>query len=139
MELSSGGLDDQPVANLTGLSFDAYVEENDPGANGQPYVNLKVDADNNGSIDTTLLYSHTPIPLNTWTTVDMFDGSASGATGWFCLNSTVVTCGPSGMTWTQVLDLLPDQAVFRASLGFPRSLIITPGDSASPSVTPSGA
>ena len=54
VELSSGGLDDQPVANLTGLSFDAYVEENDPGANGQPYVNLKVDADNNGSIDTTL-------------------------------------------------------------------------------------
>src|SRR5207344_2232346 len=28
VELSNGGLNDQPVANLTGLRFDAYVEEN---------------------------------------------------------------------------------------------------------------
>ena len=54
VELSNGSLNDQPVANLTGLRFDAYVEENDAGASAQPYVNLKVDADNNGSIDTTL-------------------------------------------------------------------------------------
>ena len=32
VELSNGGLNDQPVANLTGLRFDAYVEENDDGA-----------------------------------------------------------------------------------------------------------
>ena len=31
------------------------------------------------------------------------------------------------MTWTQVLDLLPDDAVFQNSLGFPRSLIFTAG------------
>src|SRR6478609_10986823 len=80
VELSNGSLNDQPVANLTGLRFDAYVEENDAGASTQPYLNLKVDADNNGSIDTTLSYNHTPIPLNTWTTVDTFDGTATGAT-----------------------------------------------------------
>ena len=32
VELSNGSLNDQPVANLTGLRFDAYVEENDAGA-----------------------------------------------------------------------------------------------------------
>ena len=53
--------------------------------------------------------------------------SATGATGWFCLNSTVVTCGVSGLTWAGVLDLLPDQAVFQNSLGFPNSLIFTAG------------
>ena len=84
VELSNGSLNDQPVANLTGLRFDAYVEENDAGAVTQPYLNLKVDADNNGSIDTTLTYDHTLIPLNTWTEVDTFDGTATGAIGWFC-------------------------------------------------------
>ena len=84
VELSNGALNDQPVANLTGLRFDVYLDENDTGSQGQPYLNLKVDADNNGSIDTTLSYAHTPIPLNTWTAVDTQDGSATGATGWFC-------------------------------------------------------
>ena len=79
VELSNGGLNDQPVANLTGLRFDVYLEENDAGAQGQPYLNVKVDADANGSIDTTLSYQHTPIPLNTWTAVDTQDGSATGA------------------------------------------------------------
>ena len=32
VELSNGSLNDQPVANLTGLRFDAYLEENDAGA-----------------------------------------------------------------------------------------------------------
>ncbi len=123
VELSNGSLNDQPVANLTGLRFDAYVEENDAGASTQPYLNLKVDADNNGSIDTTLTYNHTPIPLNTWTTVDTFDGTATGATGWLC-TSTVVTCGVAGITWAQMLELLPDVAVFQNSLGFPNSLIL---------------
>ena len=55
MELSHGALNDQPVADLTGLRFDAYVQENDASASAQPYLNLKVDADANGSIDTTLI------------------------------------------------------------------------------------
>ena len=50
----------------------------------QPYLNLKIDADDNGTIDTTLSYVHTPIPLNEWTEVDTLDGSATGAVGWFC-------------------------------------------------------
>ena len=87
---------DRPVADLTVLRFDVYLEENDSGAGSQPYLNLKIDADNNGTIDTTLLYSHTPIPVNTWTPVDTLDGSASGSTGWTCLSSTVVTCPPLG-------------------------------------------
>ena len=104
VELSNGSLNDQPVANLTGLRFDAYVEENDAGASRQPYVNLKVDADNNGSIDTTLAYEHTPIPLNAWTSVDTFDGTATGAVGWFC-TSTVVDlrarrASPGPRCWT---------------------------------------
>ena len=77
MELSNGGLNDQPVADLTALSFDVYLEENDPAV--QPYLNLKIDADGDGTIDTTLSYVHTAIPLNTWTTVDTMDGSANGA------------------------------------------------------------
>ena len=96
VELSNGGLNDQSVADLTGLRYDVYLEENGTGSQGQPYLNVKVDADNNGSIDTTLSYAHTPIPLNTWTEVDTQDGSASGSTGWFCLNSTVVTCDVAG-------------------------------------------
>ena len=85
----------------------------------QPYLNVKIDADSNGTIDTTLSYVHTPIPLKAWTTVDTINSSATGATGWFCQSSTVVTCSVAGMTWAQVLDLLPDGAVFQNSLGFP--------------------
>src|SRR6478735_8478399 len=48
VEFSNGGLVDQPVADLTGLRFDVYLEENDSGAGSQPYLNLKIDADNNG-------------------------------------------------------------------------------------------
>ena len=131
VELSNGSLNDQPVATLTGLRFDVYLDENDTGTEGQPYLNFKVDADDNGSIDTTLSYAHTAIPLNTWTAVDTQDGSATGASGWFCLNSTVVSCGPAGMTWAQVLTLLPDEAVFQNSLGFPRSLIFSAGHTGS--------
>ena len=127
VELSNGGLNDQPVADLTGLRFDVYVEENDAGASGQPYLNLKVDADANGSIDTTLTYVHTAIPLNTWTAVDTQDGSATGAIRLVLQSSTVVTCGVAGITWAQMLDLLPDDAVFQNSLGFPSSLIFTAG------------
>ena len=92
------------MANLTGLRFDAYVEENDVGASTQPYVNLKVDADNNGSIDTTLSYNHTAIPLNAWTPIDTFDGTATGATGWFCTSTVVDLRGgrasPGPRSWT---------------------------------------
>ena len=116
------------MADLTGLRFDVYLEENGR-VNGQPFLNVKVDADNNGSIDTTLAYAPSAIPLNTWTTVNTQD---AGAIGWLCLNSTVVTCGTPGMTWDQVLTLLPDDAVFQNSLGFPNSLIINAGDSSSP-------
>ena len=94
-------------------------------------MNLKVDADNNGSIDTTLGYNHTPIPLNDWTTVDTFDGTATGAFGWFCTSTVVTTCGVAGITWAQMLDLLPDGAVFQNSLGFPNSLILAAGTTAS--------
>ena len=31
VELSNGGLNDKPVADLTVLRFDVYLEENDPG------------------------------------------------------------------------------------------------------------
>ena len=62
VELSNGGLNDQPMADLGVLRFDVYLEESDPG--GQPYLNVKIDADHNGSIDTTLSYVATPIPLN---------------------------------------------------------------------------
>ncbi len=31
VELSNGGLNDQPLADLTALHFDVYLEENDPG------------------------------------------------------------------------------------------------------------
>ena len=131
VEFSNGGLNDQPVADLTELHFDLYLEENDPGAGSQPYLNLKIDADNNGTIDTTLSYAPNPIPLNDWTMVDTMDGSATGATGWFCQSSTVVNCGVAGLTWTQVLDLLPDGAVFQNSIGFPRSLIFSAGQNGS--------
>jgi len=130
VELSNGGLNDQLVSDLSGLRFDVYLEENGTGQAGQPFVNLKVDADANGSIDTTLAYVHTTLPLNTWTEVDTQDGSASGATGWSC-SSTVVTCGTSRITWTEMLALLPDGAVFQNSTGFPRSLILAAGQSAS--------
>ena len=60
MEFSHGGLNDQLVSDLTGLSFDVYVEENDASASAQPYLVVKVDADADGSIDTTLVYEHTP-------------------------------------------------------------------------------
>ena len=121
VELSNGALNDQLVADLTGLRFDAYVEENDVSASEQPYINLKVDADANGSIDTTLTYIHTPIPLNDWTVVDTQDGSATGAFGWSCISTVVVPCpGPgSRITWTQVLALLPDGAVFQNSTRLP--------------------
>ena len=128
VELSNGGLNDQPVADLTVLRFDVYLEESVPGAG--PYLNLKIDADHNGSIDTTLSYLSTPIPLNAWTTVDAVSSTATGAAGWFCQTSTVVTCSVEGMTWVQVLDLLPDGAMFQNSLGFPRSLIFSVGQSA---------
>ena len=62
VELSSGGLNDQPVAELTALSFDVYVEENDRGADSE-HLNLKIDADHNGTIDTNLAYVPAPIPL----------------------------------------------------------------------------
>ena len=129
VELSNGSLNDQPVANLTGLRFDAYAEENDSGAFRQPYLNVKIDADNNGSIDTTLAYVHPPIQLDTWTEVD----TLSDTPGWQCQNSTVITpCDQSlFMTWTQVLDMLPAGAVFQNSLGFPNSLIINTGQSSS--------
>ena len=39
----------------------------------------------------------------------------------------MVTCGVAGITWAQVLDLLPDDAVFQNSLGFPNSLILARG------------
>ncbi len=77
VELSNGGLNDQLVSDLTGLRFDAYVEENGIGTEWQPYLNLKVDADANGSIDTTLAYVPNAIPLNTWTAVDTQDGRRS--------------------------------------------------------------
>ncbi|MFL6177994.1 MAG: hypothetical protein ACJ715_15185, partial [Ornithinibacter sp.] len=130
VELSNGALNDQLVADLTGLRFDAYVEENGASASEQPYLNLKVDSDANGSIDTTLTYAHTAIPLNDWTVVDTQDGTATGGVGWFC-TSTVFTCGVGGITWTQMVDLLPDGAVFQNSTGFPRSLILAAGQSAS--------
>ena len=60
VELSNGGLNDQPVADLTELSFDVYLEESDPAV--QPYLNVKIDADHNGSIDTTLSYVAHPDP-----------------------------------------------------------------------------
>jgi hypothetical protein len=41
----------------------------------------------------------------------------------------VITCEVSGITWAQMVDLLPDGAVFQNSLGFPRSLILNAGDS----------
>ena len=85
-------------------------------AASQPYLNLKVDADDNGSIDTTLTYVHTPIPLNTWTAVDTINSTATGAAGWFCRQHGG-DLPESGLTWTQVLDLLPDGAVFQNSLG----------------------
>ena len=120
VELSNGALNDQPVANLTGLRFDAYLEENDASASAQPYLNLKVDADANGSIDTTLTYEHTAIPLNTWTAVDTQDGSATGAVGWICLNSTVVTCpAPSGHHLGPGLALLPDGRCSRTASASP--------------------
>ena len=72
----------------------------------------------------------TPIPLNAWTTVDTINSTATGATGWFCQSSTVVTCPVAGLTWAQMLDLLPAGAVFQNSLGFPRSLIFIAGQSA---------
>ena len=43
----------------------------------------------------------------------------------------MVTCGVGGITWAQVLALLPDDAVFQNSLGFPNSLILAAGTSAS--------
>ncbi|MFL6080492.1 MAG: Calx-beta domain-containing protein, partial [Ornithinibacter sp.] len=119
------------MADLTGLRYDVYLDENGTGSQGQPFVNLKIDADANGSIDTTLSYVHTPIPLSTWTEVDTQDGSAVGSTGWFCQSSSVVTCGVAGLTWDQVLTLLPDEAVFQNSLGFPGSLIFNAGHSGS--------
>ena len=36
VEFSNGGLNDQPMADLTGLRFDVYLEENDPGAGRSP-------------------------------------------------------------------------------------------------------
>ena len=106
------------------------MEENDLSASAQPYVNLKVDANNDGSIDTTLTYDHTPIPLNAWTAVDTQDGSATGASGWLCTSTEVVGCPGPGtrITWAQMVGLLPG-AVFRDSLGFPRSLILATGQS----------
>ena len=126
VELSNGALNDQLVTDLTGLRYDVYLEENGVGQAGQPYVNLKIDADANGSIDTTLAYVHPQIPLNTWTVVDTQDGTATGSTGWSC-SSTVVSCGASRITWTQMLALLPDGAVFQNSTGFPSSLIFNAG------------
>ena len=73
VEFSHGGLNDQLVSDLTGLSFHVFLEENDASAGTQPYVVLKVDADANGSIDTTLNYVHTPLPLNVWTAVNTQD------------------------------------------------------------------
>ncbi len=35
-----------------------------------------------------------------------------------------------GLTWAQVLELLPDGAVFQNSTGFPRSLIFNAGQTA---------
>ena len=70
-------------------------------------------------------YNHTVIPLNTWTEVDTYDGTATGAFGWFCTDGGHLRGW--GITWTQVLDLLPDVAVFQNSLGFPSSLIIVAG------------
>ena len=127
VELSSGGLNDQPVVDLGVLRFDLYVEE---VIQGGIYLNLKVDADHNGTIDTTLSYVPAAIPLKTWTRVDALDGGATGAFGWFCQSSTV-TCSQSGITWTAMLDLLPGGAEFQNSLGFPRSLIFSAGTSAS--------
>ena len=133
VELSNGALNDQLVADLTGLRFDVYLEENDVSASEQPYINLKVDADANGSIDTTLTYIHTPIPLNDWTVVDTQDGSATGAFGWSCI-STVVTMPGAGsrITWTQVLALLPDGAVFQNSTRLPPLADLQRGPDGSP-------
>ncbi len=39
----------------------------------------------------------------------------------------MVICGVAGITWAQMLDLLPDVAVFQNSLGFPNSLILMAG------------
>ncbi len=123
VELSNGGLNDQPLADLSVLRFDLYVEE---VIQGGIYLNLKVDADHNGTIDTTLSYVPAAIPLKTWTRVDALDSDATGATGWFCQSSTV-TCSVAGVTWAEMFDLLPDGAVFQNSLGFPRSLIFSAG------------
>ncbi len=129
VELSNGGLNDQPVADLSGLHFDVYLEENDPGAGSQPYLNLKIDADHNGTIDTTLSYNHTAIPLEHVDRGRHDQQRATSGAGWTCLSSTVVTCPTSVLTWTEVLELLPDGAVFQNSLGFPRSLIFNAGQS----------
>ena len=96
------------------------MEENDLSASAQPYVNLKVDANNDGSIDTTLTYDHTPIPLNAWTAVDTQDGSATGERLVVAHEHQVVGCPGPGtrITWAQMVGLLPG-AVFRDSLGFP--------------------
>ena len=126
VELSNGALNDALVSDLTVLHFDVFLEENGGGVGSQPYLNLKVDTDHDGTIDTTLSYVNPAIPLNEWTEVDPINSDASGAQGWFCTSSTV-TCSVSGITWNQVLDLLPAGAVFQNSIGFPRSLIFSAG------------
>ena len=98
MELSNGGLNDQRVADLTEMSFDIYLEESSPKV--QPYLAFKVDADDNGTIDTTLAYVPGPIALDTWTNVDAIDSTVTGSAGWKCLSSTAIDCPSSGRTWT---------------------------------------
>ena len=131
VELSSGGLNGQRVADLSELSFDVYLEEGDSSV--QPYLVVKIDGDGDGSIDTTFSYRPGPIELDTWTSVDAINSTETGSAGWQCLQSSVVTCpaNQAGITWPQVLELLPANAVFKNSLGFPRSLIFTAGQSAS--------
>ena len=110
VELSNGALNDQPVADLTGLRFDAYVEENDAhresAALREPQGRRGRQRQHRHHAGRTM---HTSIPLNTWTVVDTQDGTATGASGWYC-SSTVVTCrGRRRCTWAQMLDLLPDR------------------------------
>ena len=104
-------------------------QESTPGA--QPYLNVKIDADGNGTIDTTLSYLHTPIPLNDWTVVDTLEQQRHRC------GRLVLPVQHSGDLPGRGPDLDPGAGpasrrccVFQNSTGFPRSLIFSAGQTA---------